>query len=73
MLAQSTLATLIFKHVGTSIFMVSFAKKGPGSKDFFWFFEMEELGASEAQKSEILNYEALKILKANNNFLWKFG
>ena len=35
----------------------------------FDFFEMEELGASEAQKTEILNYEVLIILKANNNFL----
>ena len=49
--------------------MESFAKKWSGLKDFFWFFEMEELGASEAQKSEILNYEVLLILKANNNFL----
>jgi hypothetical protein len=30
---------------------------------------MEELRASEAQKSEILNYEVLIILKADNNFL----
>ena len=32
---------------------------------------MEELGASEAQKSEILNYEVLIILKANNIFFVK--
>ena len=40
-----------------------------GSKDFFSFFEMEELGASEAQESEILNNEVLIILRANNIFL----
>ena len=34
---------------------------------------MEELGASEAQKTENLNYEVLIILKANNIFLLKFG
>ena len=32
---------------------------------------MEELGASEAQKTEILNYEVLIILKANNIFFVK--
>ena len=41
--------------------MESFAKKWPGLKDFFWSFEIEELGASEAQKNEILNSEVLKI------------
>ena len=59
MLAKSTLATVIFEHFGTSIFMESFAKKGPGLKDFYWFFEMEKLGASEACKTEILNHEVL--------------
>ena len=63
------MTTVISKHFGTSIFIDSFASKWPGLKDFFWFFEMEELGASEAQKNEILNYEALIILKANNDFL----
>ena len=33
----------------------------PDLKDFFWFFEMEENGASEAHKNEFLNYEILKI------------
>ena len=32
---------------------------------------MEELGASEAQKTEILNYEVLIVLKANNIFFVK--
>ena len=63
------MTTVISKHFGTSIFMESFALKWSGLKDFFRFFEMEELGASEAQKSEILNYEVLIILKANNIFL----
>ena len=31
---------------------------------------MEELGASEAQKNEILSYEVLIFLKANDNFLY---
>ena len=43
-----------------------------GDKDFIWFFEIEEHGASEAHKKEFLNYEGLKILKVNNIFLWKF-
>ena len=30
-------------------------------KDFIWFFEMEEHGASEAHKNEFLNDEILKI------------
>ena len=38
-------------------------------KDFFWFFEMEELGASEAHKTEVLNYKVLNIYKANDNLL----
>ena len=42
------MTTVISKHFGILIFMESFAKKWPGLKDFFWFFEMEELGASEA-------------------------
>ena len=29
--------------------MESFVQKWPGLKDFFWFFEIEELGASEAK------------------------
>ena len=41
--------------------MQSFAKKWSGLKDFFWFFEMEEFKASEAHKTELLNYEVLKI------------
>ena len=49
------MTTVISNHFGTSIFMESFAYKWFGLKNFFWFFEMEELGASEAQKSEILN------------------
>jgi hypothetical protein len=32
---------------------------------------MEELGASEAQKTEIPNYEVLLVLKENNSFLKK--
>ena len=32
-----------------------------GFKDFIWFFEMEEQGASEAYKNEFLNHEVLKI------------
>ena len=51
------MTTVISKHFGTLIFMESFAQKWP---DFFWFFEMEELGASEAQKFEILSYEILE-------------
>ena len=39
----------------------------------FGFFEMEELGASEAQKTEMLNYEVLKIQKANDNFFAIFN
>ena len=38
-----------------------FAMWWPGFKDFIWFFEMEEHGASEAHKNEFLNYEVLKI------------
>ena len=38
-----------------------FAMWWPGFKDFIWFFEMEERGASEAHKNEFLNYEVLKI------------
>ena len=34
---------------------------------------MEELGASEAHKTEILDYEVLKFLKGNSNFLPKIG
>ena len=37
------------------------------------FFEMEEHGALEAHRNEFLNYEVLKIWKANNIFLKKFG
>ena len=36
-------------------------------KGFLWLFKIEELKASEAQKTEILNYEVLIILKSNNN------
>ena len=42
------MTTVVFKHFGISIFMESFALKWPVLKDFFWFFEMEEPGASEA-------------------------
>ena len=38
-----------------------FAMRWPGFKNFIWFFEMEEHGASEAHKNELLNYEVLKI------------
>jgi hypothetical protein len=38
-----------------------FAMRWPGFKDFVWFFEMEEHGASEAHKIEFLDYEVLKI------------
>ena len=38
-----------------------FAMWWPGFKNFIWFFEMEEHGASEAHKNEFLNYEVLKI------------
>ena len=55
------ITTGIFKHFGVPIFMESFVWKWPGLNDFFWFFEMDELGASEAHKAEILNYEVLKI------------
>ena len=49
--------------------MKSFAKKWPGLKDFFWFSEMEEPGASEVHK--ILNYEVLKI--QNGLFMTTFS
>ena len=55
------MTTVVFKYFGKSIVMESLAKKLPGLKGFFWFFETEELGASEAHKTEILNYEVLKI------------
>ena len=32
-----------------------------GLKNFFQFCEMEELGASETHKTEILDYDVLKI------------
>ena len=38
-----------------------FAMWWPGFQDSICFFEMEEHGASEAQKNELLNYEVLKI------------
>ena len=43
--------------------MESFAYKWPGLKDFFWFFDMEELKASEGHKTEILNNEVWKFRK----------
>ena len=58
------MTTVILKHFETSIFMESFAEKWPGLKDFFWFFVMEELGASEAHKTEILNYEVFENLES---------
>ena len=38
-----------------------FAMWWPSFKDFIWFFEMEEHGASEAHKNDFLNYEVFKI------------
>ena len=34
---------------------------------------MEELGASEAHKTEIPDYDVLRIQKVNSNFLHKYG
>jgi hypothetical protein len=41
--------------------MIIFVKKWLGLKGFIQFFELEELGASEAHKTEILDYEVLRI------------
>ena len=57
----TNMTTVIFKHFGIWIFMEGFVQKCPGLKDFFWFSEMEELRVFEAHKTEILNYEVLKI------------
>lgn len=53
---HNNMTTIIYKHVRTPIFLSVLSKK-----DFIKFFEMEELGASEAHKTEILDYEVIKI------------
>ena len=44
-LVCTNMTMVIFKHFG-----VLHKIKWPGLKDFFWFLEMEELGASETSK-----------------------
>ena len=51
----NNMTTVILKFFRAPIFMDSFNYQWPGLKDFFQFFEMEELVASEAQKTEILD------------------
>ena len=55
------MTTVISKHFRMSIFRKSFAWKWLGLKNFFQFFEMEELGASDAHQTEILDYDIFKI------------
>ena len=47
--------TLVEKQYG------DFCKKGPGLKGSFRIFEMEQVWASEAHKTEILEYKVLKV------------
>ena len=44
--------------------MESYAWKWNGLKDSVWLFKMEEISASEARKTEIVNYEFLKNLES---------
>ena len=54
------MATIILKHFRKLIFRKSFVTSFKG---FLSIFEMKELGASEAHKTEILDYDVLDVLK----------
>ena len=64
---------LIFLNILGPQFLWSVLFKMTRFKGFHSIFWTEELGASEAHKIEILDYEALKIKEGNWNCLQKYG
>ena len=54
------MTTIILKHFRKLIFRKSFVTRFKG---FLSIFEMNELGVSEADKTEILDYDVLDVLK----------